>query len=79
MKATSAAQHSSVISLLQEGYSVHQIQSRTGLGKSTVGGIKKEVDEDKENMIGKTLERFCCPLYTGAQWQTSCNTCLYYN
>jgi transposase len=52
MKATSSTQHSFVISLLQEGYSVRQIQSKTGLGKSTVGRIKKEMDEDKENMMG---------------------------
>jgi transposase len=52
MKVTSAAQHSSVISLLQKGYSVCQIQSKMGLGKSTVGRIKKEVNEDRENMIG---------------------------
>ncbi|KAF7761103.1 hypothetical protein Agabi119p4_10512 [Agaricus bisporus var. burnettii] len=52
MKPTSSTQHSSVISLLQEGYSVRQIQSKTGLGKSIVGRIKKEVDGDKENMKG---------------------------
>jgi hypothetical protein len=51
MKATSSTQHSFVISLLQEGYSVRQIQSKTGLGKSTVGRIKKEMDEDKEIMM----------------------------
>ena len=47
MKAISAAQCSSVISLLIEGYSLHQIQDRTGLGKSTVGSISKEVLGDK--------------------------------
>ena len=31
---------------------MHQIQSRTGLGKSTVARIKKEVDIDKENCKG---------------------------
>jgi uncharacterized protein YerC len=49
MKAISTAQHSSVISLLDEGYSLHQIQDRVGLGKSTVGRISKEVLGDKEN------------------------------
>ena len=49
MKAISAAQHSSVISLLNEGCSLHQVQDRTGLGKSTVGRISKEVLGDKEN------------------------------
>src|SRR5271168_2590988 len=52
MKPTSSSQHSIVISLLSEGYSVHQIQSNTGLGKSTVGRIRKEVDSEKENNQG---------------------------
>ncbi len=52
MRSISAAQRSSVISLLNEGYSQHQIQSRTGLGKGTVGRISKEVDVDKENNSG---------------------------
>jgi transposase len=52
MKPTPSSQHSTVTSLLTEGYSVCQIQSKTGLGKSTVGRIKKEVDSDKENSKG---------------------------
>ena len=52
MKPTSATQHSTVISLLKEEYSVHQIESKTGLGKSTVGRIKKQTDLDKENSKG---------------------------
>ena len=52
MKPTSSIQRSSVIFLLQEGYYVHQIESKTGLGKSTIGRIKKEVDGDKENSKG---------------------------
>jgi transposase len=52
MRPTSSTQRSSVISLLHEGYSLHQIQSRTGLGKSTIGRIKKEIDGDKENSKG---------------------------
>jgi hypothetical protein len=52
MKATSAANHASVLSLLEQGYSVRDIERRTGLGKSTVGRIKKEVDTDKENNLG---------------------------
>jgi transposase len=52
MKSTSSSQHTIVVSLLLEGYSVHQIQSKTGLGKSTVGRIKKDVDSDKENSKG---------------------------
>lgn len=49
MRAISAAQHCSVVSLLNEGYSHCQIQARTGLGKGTVGRIAKEVENNKEN------------------------------
>ena len=52
MKPTSSAKCFIVTSLLQEGYSLHQIKSKTGLGKSTIGRIKKEVDGDKENSKG---------------------------
>ena len=53
MKATSAAaNHASILSLLQQGYSVRDIERRTGLGKSTVGRIKKGVDAGKENNHG---------------------------
>src|ERR1700678_1318591 len=52
MKATSVANHTSVISLLEQGYSVRDIEKRTGLGKSTVGRIKKGMDTDKENNLG---------------------------
>ena len=47
-----SSQHASIISLLQEGYSVRQIESKTGFGKSTIGRIKKEIDSDKENNKG---------------------------
>ena len=49
MRAISAAQHCSVVSLLNEGYSHRQIQARTGIGKGTVGRIAKEVENNKEN------------------------------
>src|SRR5271156_6256557 len=52
MKPTSTTQCSTVISLLKEGYSVCQIESKTGLGRSTIGRIKKETDSDKENSKG---------------------------
>src|SRR5271155_1050488 len=52
MRPISAAQHSSVVSLLNEGYSQCQIQARTGLGKGTVGRISKEVEGNKENHSG---------------------------
>lgn len=52
MKATSAAQHNSVVCLLNEGYSQHQIKAKTGLGKGTISRISKEVDGNKENNLG---------------------------
>ena len=52
MRPISAAQHASVVSLLNEGYSQHQIQAKTGLRKGTVGRISKEVEGDKENHQG---------------------------
>ena len=52
MKSISAAKRSSVVSLLNEGYSHHQVQARTGLGKGTIGSISQEVVGDKENHPG---------------------------
>jgi hypothetical protein len=52
MKSISAAKHSSVVSLLNEGYSHRQVQARTGLGKGTIGRISQEVVGDKENPPG---------------------------
>ena len=52
MKPTSSTKHSAVISLLQQGYSLHQIESKTGLGKSIIGRINKKMDGDKENSKG---------------------------
>ena len=52
MKATSASNHASVLSLLEQGYSFRDIERRAGLGKSTAGRIEKEVDTDKENNLG---------------------------
>ena len=49
MKSISAKKYSSVISLLYEEYSHHQIQPRMGLGKGTIGRISREVEGDKEN------------------------------
>src|ERR1700692_3042951 len=51
MKATSAAQHNSVVCLLNEGYSQRQIKAKTGLGKGTISRISK-VDGNKENNLG---------------------------
>ncbi|KAF8489170.1 hypothetical protein F5888DRAFT_1930112 [Russula emetica] len=52
MCSTSPTQHTTVISHLHEGYSLRQIQSKTGLGRSTIQRIKKELNEDKENLKG---------------------------
>src|SRR5277367_5924502 len=52
MKPISSVQHSTVISLLQEGYSLCQIQFKTDIGKSTIGRINREMDWDKENDKG---------------------------
>ncbi|KAG6805453.1 hypothetical protein H0H92_015315, partial [Tricholoma furcatifolium] len=52
MKATSPAQCPTVASLLAEGYSLCQIEAKTGLGKSTIGRIAREVEVDKENHPG---------------------------
>src|SRR5882762_11557283 len=52
MRSISAEKHSSVVSLLNEGYSQHQIHTRTGLGKGTIGRISKEVEGNKENHPG---------------------------
>ncbi|KAG5335953.1 hypothetical protein C0989_012480 [Termitomyces sp. Mn162] len=52
MKATSPAQCSTVASLLAQGYSLHQIGAKTGLGKSTIGRIGGELEVDKKNHPG---------------------------
>ena len=52
MKPISAEKHSSIVSLLNEGYSHGQIQARMGLGKGTIGRISREVEGDKENHLG---------------------------
>ena len=49
MRPISTAQHSSVVSLLNEGYSQCQIQAKTGLGNGTIGRISKDVEGNKEN------------------------------
>src|SRR5260221_7787070 len=68
-----SAQRSTIISLLHEHYSVCEIESRTGIGKSTIGRIKKEVDTDKENNKGvhpsklspRNKQSICCQITTG--------------
>ncbi|KNZ80008.1 hypothetical protein J132_07974 [Termitomyces sp. J132] len=49
MKATSSAQCSTVASLLAQEYSLHQIKATTGLGKSTIRRIGRELKVDKKN------------------------------
>src|SRR5271154_1715754 len=52
MRFISTAKRSSVLSLLEQGYSHHQIHDRTGVEKGTIGRIGREVDADKENNSG---------------------------
>jgi hypothetical protein len=52
IKSISSIQHSTVVSLLQAGYYLSQIQSKAGLWKSTIGRINKEVERNKENCKG---------------------------
>ena len=51
MKAVFTAHHLSVV-FLNQRYSHHQIQAKTGLCKGTVGRIAKEVENNKENNPG---------------------------
>ncbi|KAF8233900.1 hypothetical protein L208DRAFT_1029673, partial [Tricholoma matsutake] len=46
------AKHSSVLSLLEQGYSHHQIHDKTGVGMGTISRIGREVDANKENNSG---------------------------
>ena len=50
-----------IISLLEGGYSLHQIQSKTGLWKSTIGIIDKETNGNK----GKSRKEFISKLSLG--------------
>ena len=58
IKPTSSTKHFIIISLLEEGYSLHQIQSKTGLWKSTIGIINKATNGDK----GKSKKEFLSKL-----------------
>ena len=52
MRPTSAAKHSSVVSLLTQGYPHHQIHAKTGISLGTISKINKELDSNKENNHG---------------------------
>ncbi|KAF8234789.1 hypothetical protein L208DRAFT_1169656, partial [Tricholoma matsutake] len=52
MRPISAAKQSSVLSLLEQGYSHHQIHDKTGVGMGTISRIGREVDVNKENNSG---------------------------
>ena len=58
MKSISADKHSSVVSLLNEGYSHCQVQARTGLGKGTIGRISKEVGGIRKIILVVVLPSF---------------------
>ena len=50
MRPIFAAKHSSVLSLLEQGYSYHQIYNKTNISLSTKS--KKGVDSNKKNNLG---------------------------
>src|SRR6266481_239872 len=52
MRPTSAAKHSSVLSLLEQGYSHCQIHQKTGLWLGTISRIGREANSNKENNPG---------------------------
>jgi transposase len=52
MRPTSAAKHSSVVSLLTQGYPHHQIHAKTGVSLGAISKINKELDSNKENNYG---------------------------
>lgn len=52
MQPISAADRASIISLLGNGYSLRKIEAKTGLSKSTIARVSKEVYPDKENLKG---------------------------
>ena len=47
MKPTSSTKNFIIISLPKEGYSLHQIQSKFGLWRFTIGIIDKKTNGDK--------------------------------
>jgi Trp repressor protein len=51
MRSITPAQHSTMITLLQEGYTYSKIQTKTGLGKATISRVKAEALADKENNL----------------------------
>ena len=61
IKPTLFTKHFIITFHLKEGYSLCQIQSKTGLWKSTIGIINKEANEDK----GKSKKEFLSKLSLG--------------
>ena len=52
MRPMSTTKHSSVLSLLEQGYSHCQIHDRAGVGIGTISRIGREVNTNKENNSG---------------------------
>src|SRR5271154_4970110 len=52
MRFISTAKRSSVLSLLEQGYSHRQIHDKTGVGKGTIGRLGREGDANKGNNSG---------------------------
>ena len=55
MKATPPVQCSTVASFLTKGYSLNQIEAKTGLEKPTIGRIDKELEVDKKTILEAIL------------------------
>ena len=52
IRLISAVKHSLAVFLFTKGCSQHKIQTRTGVGKGTVGKINNEVERNKGNHSG---------------------------
>jgi hypothetical protein len=52
MRPTSTAKHSSVVSLLTQGYPHHQIHAKTSVSLGTISKINKELNSNKKNNHG---------------------------
>ena len=52
MRPISTTKHSSVLSLLEQGYSHGQIHDKTCVGMGTISRIGREVNTNKENDSG---------------------------
>src|SRR3954454_3564091 len=52
MRPLSTSQKQNILSLIPHGYSTGEIAGRTGVSKSKIAALMKEVQPDKENLKG---------------------------